>query len=259
MPTLKRLDILDYNTFLDKCEPLAPLQGSDHGEWVGGLGYSKLLTLARRGDETLAGQAEKYLTAFDGLTLPDAYTGKWSSAPTGAYACIPEYVAGHPSCMRQRTRLVSDRAPLHAYVQLGASAKRTAKDIMTRNTAVLALVMIINRYRPVELTVLNDSKCGGDYVAIAVRIPGPPFSLAHASVALGHVGFLRHPMHTYMVRELGVNPAVPLIKDSTEVRKALGVTEHDLFIGKGEDDFTAVLANPAAWVQAQVNKYLEIE
>jgi hypothetical protein len=162
------------------------------GSWVGGETWEQSLQRAQQGNTDLVPQAEALM---DKLAIDAQRDSRiWVADRAGAYPVVPDYLMGRPENMRRLTPQSNDRAPIKLYVELTSSASITAAEMIKRGTAILALAMLLNMERSVELHVLVglDASADGNRAAFCVVPLGTsPIDIALACNALTSVGFTR--------------------------------------------------------------------
>jgi hypothetical protein len=162
------------------------------GSWTGGETWDQAVKRARQGNTDLVPQAEALVDRLTVDAQRDMRT--WLPSRAGAYPVVGEYLAGRPECMRRMTPDLSDRAPIRLYVELTSSAGVSASDMVKRGTAILALTLLLNMQRSVELHVLVglDASADGNKASFCVVPLGTsPIDISLACNALTSVGFTR--------------------------------------------------------------------
>ena len=193
----------------------------------------------------------------------DRHVAQWTPNVVGAYPIVPEYLAGEPSHMRQRTLVESDNAPVRIVVEAMASAGVSENAIVERGAAIAALAMKMSEERPVELWAMGLSQEHHDSGFIAaqrVRLDCAPVSLAQCVAVFTSKVFARMVMFNHIQATVGVAlasggwvlPAGSKVRDDY-IRKVLELAPQDLVIQGGHlkdaDKFTR---DPVAWVNAQL-------
>jgi hypothetical protein len=229
--------------------------------WVGFTTYDQCLDTSKNGDEKLVPEAEKLLDKLDAEV--DIERAQWVAAVSGAYVCVPDYLACVPMSMRRRKRVQSDVAPVRIYVSTTCSCSIDSKLMLKRGVAILALVLKLQQIRPVELNLLAEThgRTDGEYLQ-AIPIDSAPLNLSVACHCLTHVGFARHLTYGVASMKDGFNGSWP---DSyggggapweAHVREVLSMEPQDLYIGAARD-WDPMIQDPVKWVNAQVKAFTE--
>ena len=195
------------------------------------------------------------------------------AAVAGGVPCVPSALAGVPTAMRARRRVVDDMGPLAVFIDMGLSASVKDHTIARRGAAALALVRLLSATRPVELwtftaqTVDHRSDTPSNAIS-AIRLETAPLDLARAAwllcapEAFRRAGFASSSALAGLPKNFDVNwlfddhkrhnSALPSL-----LAKAFGDSDRlvipALFTG-GEtqfnDDATAI-----AWVQSMIEQH----
>lgn len=162
----------------------------ENGSWSNGETWAQAVDRARRGNLDLVPAAEKLVDQISFDAQRDS--PQWAQSVAGAFPMVADYLTGRPDCMRRRMVQSNDRAPIRVYVELTSSAGVDAKDLLKRGTAILALCLLLNRERSVELHAvvgLNVGQKGAGFVD--VHVGSSPLDIALACNAMTSVGFSR--------------------------------------------------------------------
>jgi hypothetical protein len=154
-------------------------------------GESRDQTVRRslHGDPSLVQRAETMLAELD--TAVETPRHQWERSPAGAYACVPDVLAGLPTPMRRQVYVPDDRAPLTLLVNTTCSGGIPADVMQRRGIVILALTMALARIRPISLHVLATMDGYGGETVFTAQINTTPLDLATACYALTSVGFAR--------------------------------------------------------------------
>ena len=148
----------------------------DNESWTGstrGTAVDKCI----RGDETLVPEAESLLRKLETeIAVPHA---DWTPAPCGAYAIVPEYLVGHPDCMRRRRITADETTPIRVYVDLTSSGGVQHDKLTKRGIGFLALIMALIQQRPVEASAVIALGYGQSGVVV-IPLPTRPLDTAVA-------------------------------------------------------------------------------
>lgn len=191
----------------------------------------------------------------------------------GGSVNVPDFLQGKPRCMRRRTMIESDVAPVKVIVEVGVSAGTGLHAIQTRGAAVAALVMRLGELRPVELWVAglfiggtrgDRNRLGENAVATLIRIDTAPISAALLTAVLVSQHFARGVIFSDNMNTNKTMPrdnnGLPFIVDAKardkagEIKRLLGLTEQDIVVPGGHlAEQSQIIRDPVAWV----NKYLD--
>jgi hypothetical protein len=158
--------------------------------WYGGESEADTLRKAELGDTSLVAKAEARLADLEhNLETPRKI---WERNVAGAYASVPDYLAGLPTPMRRQIQQRDETSPITVLAITTSSAGIGAATLAERGTVILALVMALARIRPVTLqqvTILDGSDKGE--TIITSEINTHPLDLATACYVLTSAGFAR--------------------------------------------------------------------
>lgn len=158
--------------------------------WYGNESAADTLRLSELGDTRLVPDAEALISQIDqSIEVPRR---TWERSPAGAFACIPDYLAGLPTPMRRGVEVDDEHQPIEIYVNIVSSGGIDAKVLHRRGTAILALVMALARVRPLALFTLATTHGvdTGETIFIS-QVNTSPLDLATACYALTSQGFSR--------------------------------------------------------------------
>lgn len=258
----------DYAEFLATARDSSGQAYRNMGDsWAGGT-YTKCLDLGANGNDELVNEAEKLLEQIAAVENGEAIR-EWTPSPVGAYPVVPDYLAGHPYSMRAMLD-TDNRAPISIYVCTTISAMLNAEQIMKRGTAILALVLQLQKTRSVELYVTAEThgQTDGDYIQV-IPIESKPLSISHACNALTGLGFARQLTYTIAKAVDGFNGSWGkqfnehngMSSNSTYptwIRGELGCAETDMYIKPGHVN-DPMINTPVEWVNEQLARYNAVE
>lgn len=251
-----------YSEFLAVADGIGESTKSQE-ESIWGSSYQNSLDLASRGDDSLVSAAEKLCASL--LEVENGVgIDQWQPSVAGAYPCVPDYIAGHPLSMRAKSPS-ENLAPVAIYVSTTISAAIGSQQIMKRGTAILALVLQLQKSRPVDLflTAETHGETDGDYIQV-IPIESRPLSIAHACYALTAPLFARHL--TYAVASdkdqfnggWGHQYTQQGANYPKWIHSYLDCTEKDLYIKPAHIN-DPLINNPIAWTNEQLARYNEME
>lgn len=231
---------------------------------VGGETAEDTLRYARQGNAAIVPAAERLIDRLTAICGTERIS--WQPDVCGAYPIVPEFLAGVPECMRRRVSVPDERAPINIHVSVSASAGVSAEQIEARGAAILALVLLLSRDRPISLNVLEIGRRedGADSV-LSVPINTTPLDVATAAWALSSAAFFRRLI---LGVHCAINPAASSFPSDHSTNRAGcmrrictelgGDPERDLLID-GVRVGDAMLNDPVAWVQEQLDRYGQTE
>lgn len=234
------------------------------GAWSNDESFKESLEFARHGNDSLVSESEKIIESLDSVEngVQQEY---WAPSVCGAYPIVPEYLAGHPMCMRSKEPS-GDLAPVNIYVCTTSSGSIGSEEYMQRGTAILALVMKLQQIRPVNLFVTFE--CDGGYkdhldAVQIIPIESRPLNISQACYMLTSTGFSRNLTYSYGEHVQGW--AGGWISDHdhrpggtpkyrAKIKEYLGLGPDDLHLDM-ISSIDPMLRNPIAWVNTELARY----
>lgn len=255
---LKRYEFDDYRGIADKAISSRSTWSDDGSKWFGYLTYAQAMEGMTVGQESLVPKAEALLEKIDAaVETPHC---EWLPSIYGAYPIVPEYLANSPECMRHKTQVPTDVAPVSVYVSTTCSGSIEDDVMLARGVAILALIMKLQAIRPIDLYMLAEThgQTDGEFLQV-IHIPTQPLNISVAAFVLGRVGWARHL--TYSVARMldkfnGCWPRNYAMGDSawvSHVRETLNMQPHDLYIGAARE-WDDMVTKPVEWVNGWVKK-----
>jgi len=164
--------------------------GWQGNSWYGGESLEASLRFAQSGNTKLVPAAEALLSKLD--TAIETNRKSWEPAPSGAFVCVPDVLAGRPTPMRRIAYQQDETSPITILVVTTSSVVISSDILAKRGTVILALVMALSRLRPVSLQQICavDGKADGETI-ITSEINTTPLDLATACYVLTSAGFAR--------------------------------------------------------------------
>lgn len=153
------------------------------------------------GNPALGAMIERNLDAWDIDSLLTEGCSRWEPSRVGVMPIVPNVVAGIPETMlAQYVVHEAAKHPLTIMVDVGVSASVSAAEAARYGAAVAALVLTLQRVRPVELFVTDTLGDKGPKVTATVpivRLGAAPFDPAQIAYALADVSFTRRLAFEY--------------------------------------------------------------
>jgi hypothetical protein len=220
------------------------------GSWAGNTKWDNLLHKCAYGDTSLVPAAEALIAKLEvSIESPER---EWTTSPVGWFPSVPAYLAGVPENMRRLVHSQSDTSPIGIFIDCTTSAGISAKDMLNRGVACLALVLKLQEYRPVDLTQC----CMFSDKLLTVTHQTRPMTLATLAYALTNVGFTRRIMyHTLQPQDSG---KVNTSESKMRLRLGARVKPHDVVI-PGILLGDALTEDGLGWVQRQLNRLTRTE
>lgn len=118
--------------------------------------------------------------------VPHSRTFANTVGVVGALPIVPAYLAGQPMNMRLRTRQKKPAGPLAIFLETTASSGAQGNATL-RGAAMLALVRVLNEYRPVDLWVCVTYGQREKMHGLLVRVETRPLDIARSAHMLGNL------------------------------------------------------------------------
>jgi hypothetical protein len=238
---------------------------SEDISWHGGETRTMSLRLALAGDTTLVPEAEAIINQLD--TVIETPRRVWEPAVAGAFCSVPDYLSGRPTNMRRQLIEIDDHAPIHILVSTTSSAAITAEIMRKRGTVILALVLALNRFRPITLRIVDigDGIQDGETIVTA-QINTAPLELATACYVLTSVGFARRILYGLKQAVNGFTGRWPrgynfnnpsAYYNSLSSRLGLD-PKQTLVIGSARNN-DPMLQHPLNWIEQQIKRFTQSE
>ena len=244
--------LAEFGVACKGCRPLAGWSKGSTGE-----DHDESLQRAVNGDTSKVAEAEKLLEKINaGIELPSR---QWQTDVVGFFPSVPDYLSGHPECMRRIGDSVSEHTPVKIFVCTTSSAIMDWQKLQKRGISILAAVMALSRSRPIELwtfTGLDGSHDGT--TNIMVRINSSPLMLSEACYALTSIGFDRNLTHAYGVKINNFRGGwTKHGYDLAGAKKNLAglVSEQDIIIPPSFYTDDLIIKDPLAWVNKTLERF----
>jgi hypothetical protein len=233
--------------------------GRDYGDWLGGETCADAARYATIGNERLVRDAEALLGQID---AGDVQTRGWErmASPCGAFPVVPEFLAGHPDCMRRNVPV--EHGPIRLIMDTTSSGGISAATLHKRGTVLLALAMILlAEGRPVELHWTCALDAPGGASAVVVRCPTVPVNLGVCCHLLTSQAWCRGLGYGYLMRTFRASggwpfDTAPCADVTAAMREAYAMNPDDIYI-PAIFMHDAMVNDPIAWINAQLAKLRE--
>jgi hypothetical protein len=264
----------EFARFVETNATEASRKNQQHGNpsreaWAGGTYADAQRRAMGEGNPELGKLIERNLSAWNIDSLMSEGCSRWEPSRVGVMPIVPNVVAGIPETMlSQHTVHEAARHPLTVMVDVGVSASVSAAEIAQWGAAVAALVLTLQRARPVELFISDSlGERSGKVTATIpiIRIGSAPFDPAQVGFALADVSLTRRLAFAYKWIH-APDPDIPWawgLYAESEERTAriahLSGTElgpNFLFLtGVRSMDQQEVKKDPRAWIEKQLRVY----
>lgn len=224
-----------------------------------------------QGDEKGADTIRAFLDKFNIDELLTSSVDVWAPSIVGAVPIVPNAIMGVPDAMLARNTIrETQRGPVTVIYERSASAAVEQKDLEQYGAAICALVLLLQRIRPVELWIGSSAQAGYGHnktSVTAVKLGSSPFDPAQLAMGLSNVSVYRR---LFFSNQYLLSPARKdtgrigwgwsLYGDSPErtarLAHCIGASDdpaHTLvFSGVRLDDMQEVKKDPVAWLQKQL-------
>lgn len=185
--------------------------------------------------------AEKIIEQIEVSGLIKRGTTGYVQDVAGEFPLVPAYLAQDPFCMMRKgeTELQTDRSPLRVFCDVGVSQSWSAAQLVERGTYLLALVMLLNERRAVELYWFSELGRSCDYepTVPVVQIQTQPLDLSTASHVLASAGFFRNLCFAFNYANGGEPGHIPWTSWSQDkIRAGLKAEPEDLVLHHGHGE-----------------------
>ena len=169
-------------------------EGKENAEFADGTFQDSVIDV--HGHPRCMDQVTKMFDTLDGIS-PRGNTPRFSPAVAGAYPVIGDFLAGMPECMRAKTMVREDTAPIRVFVGLGMNAGVSSKSMQVRGSALAALIARLSESRAVEAYAYVDD--GTQHGAIKnvvhiIPLPTRPLDLSNIAAVVASPTFRRQIM-----------------------------------------------------------------
>lgn len=263
------LKTITIDDLIQEASSNASLERISTAHWtlgrVDNVSFEQAVKRSARGDDSLVPEAERMI---DSLALDGFETRgrEWQLTVAGAYPLVPEFLANRPDCMRGLVVDTNETMPVRLIVDLFASCSFSSEQLRARGLVMLALTMMLERYRPVELMVMCSSlmrdteRETAEPAALLIPVHTKPVNLSVAAF-LFSPAFVRLLLFAYMEGIMRVPSCIPA--DTHHVcRRVLELGPSDIYIEPAIGDSrqtSQILGNPRQWLQAQLDRILQPE
>lgn len=225
--------------------------------WQGGMNAAEAVRASTYGDNAAVAGAERFIGTLESkLSLPETVGLETVRSPYGGRVSMGDWMHGSPTPMRRRVRRNTEIGPVKIVVGSFVSAGIGANELKRRGEAIIAFLMLVQRFRPVDLYVLGESTHTGrdGWRYYYIRLESRPISLSQVGFVLGHPAFFRCVGNGWFIEKNPTAPGVPNLYDSIpETRERLGMQSQDVLIQKavlGDE----LISNPTAWIQREMDR-----
>lgn len=239
---------------------------STRDAWFNNETIADTLRLSLSGDTTLVAAAEQQLAKMDHVI--ETPRRQWTSGPAGAYAVVPEVIAGLPTPMRYQSATADEHAPIELFVCTNSVASVSTETIRNRGTTILALTMALARVRPIALYQVftgNGNKDGTGETILISQINTAPLDLAIACYVLTSAGFARRLTYGLGAALNGYEGNAPLAYFSDRVKYENALIKRialdpsrSMYLGRS-DPHDLLITHPLQWIAKQINRFISAQ
>lgn len=226
-----------------------------YADWAG-MSARDAMRFSVEGDPAFVEPAEKLISEID-AAIPPTPGYEVVRSPFGARVNVSDWLADSPTPMRRRKKHLSDRGVVQIFISFSPSASIDVRTYTQRGAAILALVMKIQQYRPVQVILFEESQSDDGTMPwySLVHVDSQPLSLAHLGFWVGHPAFFRQ-VGAPAERRIGINPAKwapdQYHQDYNKRRNArMGVEPNDVILSSATD-WNPLIREPLKWIAAEL-------
>lgn len=223
--------------------------------WLGGVTIPEAYEMAKHGNDAAVIEAEKFIAKLPSIAMPDTQQFQTIRSPFGSRVNFSEWQQGTPTPCRRRVRRASDLAPLRVVVGAFASAGVSADTLKKRAHAIIALLLLVQRSRPVDLYSLTESTHTGNngWRYLLLQLDSRPMNLSQIGAVIGHPCFFRGPVIDWFQNTATASHVPCLHSTLDEQRERLGLSADDIVINKAALH-DSLLSNPLEWLTNELKK-----
>jgi hypothetical protein len=198
---MKRIDFKDLRTFAAACDQLPERIKNTRGDksWSGETWTESICRASNGGSVDCVQYAQEFIDRIQ-ASLPETATHRWALEHVGAFPCVPAFLSGEPENMWAPADMPTETAPIRIYASVCCSCSVDWEAMQRRGAAILALVLIVSRTRPVELYTYSDwaeHDDRGDTV-LSIRLPSHPMMVSEVAWALTAPALMRNLGFAYL-------------------------------------------------------------
>lgn len=247
---------------------------NDYSDFYG-LGTNKAIELMNKGDPAKTKRVTDIIDKLD-ATFSGRERAEYVPAIVGAYPVVPDFLHGMPECMRAKTMVESELAPIRLFVGINVNCTVDAIKAEIRGAASAALAMQLARVRPVELyafTECHATKTSYKEIIFIVPISTAPvidkdIAFAFSSIEFSRRFCLSALQTVYDEIDLDRDPMPFMFSNKIRcgtpeyeaaIREALGANPQDLvLLGTKLSEVKEMAQDPVAWVSKQLDAQREV-
>lgn len=232
------------------------------GEWSEGT-WKWAKNAALNGDQQYVPGALDLLAEVDAV-LPPTNGAATVRSVYGGRVNLSDWRAGSPTPMRRRHRQITDRGLVQIFLPFAASASLGTSQLLPRGNAIMALIMKIQQYRPVQVWLYDETQVKGQsrvpfYYLVGVSTQ--PLSLAHVGFAVSHPAFFRE-IGWQAEEQSGAHASAwthDMHHQGYEARRnaRIGANPVDLVLSSATD-WNPLINHPIEWIKSELQR-MEIE
>jgi hypothetical protein len=252
--------------FARECGKIPADKQDCNRSWTGET-WEQAVQGAIRGRTEHVKLAESMLEKFNAEI--EAPKTTWVRQVAGAYPSVPDAIMGHPDSMRRRIQAVDPVTPLRILIDTTSSGGIDHDDLLKRGITYLALVMVLETVRPLEL-YWSCGLGGGAHQSSSsiIRLSSSPLNLSIVCNALTSQGMTRGMGYSYVQGmdgsgggwQWGLHPDSASSRKEwrRNMRKITGFERKDLIVPPIHM-YDPALDDPVAFLHRTVNEYTNPE
>lgn len=220
------------------------------------VSFDKAVEYGRVGFDAIMPRVQTILSKIDDtVELPDIRGYAWMPNTTGAYVSVPAYLSSAPNPMRNRRKVIKETAPIKIYVTSLFPAWCSVEQLLTRYSAILAYLMLIESVRPVDLYLVGSMRLEGQEIngrIPVIHMPSKPIQLSLAAFTM-HPSFVRQLVFTYGEARMKVPSYIPLLRHrEDDIMAALNLDAEDIYLPMVDRE-DILMTEPEAWVKGMID------
>lgn len=238
-------------------------------EWAGNESMMESYKKLQDGDESLVPEASKLVDQLESsLEFPIPFP-QYRYSVEGGSVDVPSAIMGLPESMRRKVLVESEVSPIKVYVCSTSSGGVSAREMNQRGCAVLALVMLLQLSRPVELWTFTCLGCHSrkktNDAVIKIKLESNPIRLSESAYVLTSAGFARNLTYRYS-DSFGASGGwaswfnIDMGNDKfiKNAREALGSSEQDVILPPAVS-WDGLTKEPLKWINRTYNQIMNLK
>nr|MCH9835254.1 hypothetical protein [bacterium] len=249
----------DYETALEKAEDIWSWDTNS------AAALRQFLASKDRPQDASIAASEALFAEVDRKINLDTLLPQFLPSVCGGAPRVGAFLAGQPDSMLRSQTVLDAQGAVRVFVDLSTSSSTADQARIGRSAAILALVRVIQRLRPVELwvTTSGTARRAGQarcHTLFGLRVSAAPFDLQTASTALCNPR-MRDFCYRGEMRLIGAKLGETTRLSWSDIPYAVkaGATDNDICIGPHRDNLKNSISpnhSPVDWVKREVELWL---